>query len=225
MSMVASGLGTRCLPLACPSWTACSRSVRNRAHQSKATTRLPCRMPVARSTLSDSPTGGRQHRLLAAQDASAQSPTLPRSGLPRSCPPAFRPRLASRQVGLASSQSNPFLELLDEVTQLGLGRLLLQVLQHTQRRQAVLEQQDTGTEQLQVQFDNSSDTEATVINLSGHDRPDLLHVITGAIGELSLNIVSAATRTLPNEEAVIVLKVTSKGKKVSRSRPSHLQYA
>lgn len=94
-----------------------------------------------------------------------------------------------------------------------------QVLRRTLLCAAVLEQQETATE-LQVTFDNSSDSEATVITLSGHDRPDLLHFITGAVGELSLNIVSANTRTL-NEEAVITLKVTVKGDKVIHKGPCH----
>ena len=118
MRMVASGLGTRCLPLACPSWTARNRSVRVRAHQSNATMRLSRRTPVARSTQTDGPTGRRQNRLLAAQEAPAQSPILPRSGLPRSCPPALRPRLASRQVRLLRTQDTPSLETADQLSQL-----------------------------------------------------------------------------------------------------------
>ena len=77
----------------------------------------------------------------------------------------------------------------------------------------MLEQQELASE-IQIDFSNSEDSKATVISLSGHDRPDLLHVITGAIGELQLNIVSASTSTLQDEQAVITLRVTAKGEKV-----------
>ena len=54
-----------------------------------------------------------------------------------------------------------------------------------------------------------------MIRVKGHDRPDLLHILTGALGQLELTITSASARTTQHgSEGSFIFKVVSQDKKV-----------
>ena len=69
--------------------------------------------------------------------------------------------------------------------------------------------------QLSSRHATQADKEATVIRVVGHDRPDLLHILTGVLGELELTITSATARTTQRgQEGTFVFKVVSQDQKV-----------
>ena len=70
---------------------------------------------------------------------------------------------------------------------------------------------------LVIDFDNNSDSEATVVTLTGPDQHNLLLRITGALNSLGLNVKSASISVGPDNTVFDVFRVVgSDNKKVCR---------
>ena len=76
--------------------------------------------------------------------------------------------------------------------------------------------QKTSPPSLEVEFDNSSDQDSTVIRLTGQTRADLLHTLTGTFSALELSITSAVIRSSRQGQVQDIFKVTdADGRKVN----------
>lgn len=71
---------------------------------------------------------------------------------------------------------------------------------------------------LTISFDNASDSEATVLNISGQDQSDLLMQLTGALAALELHVLAATIKTTDDGQVLDVFRVVDKkGKKLQES--------
>lgn len=68
---------------------------------------------------------------------------------------------------------------------------------------------------LTIAFDNDTDEEATILNISGQDQSDLLMQLTGALSALELHVLAATIKTTDDGQVLDVFRVVdNKGNKV-----------
>ena len=67
---------------------------------------------------------------------------------------------------------------------------------------------------LDIEFDNDTDPNATVITVSGKDHTDLLSQMTGAFNSLDMVVISATISTDSNGHVLDVFRVTEEDAKV-----------
>lgn len=71
------------------------------------------------------------------------------------------------------------------------------------------EQTTTSGAPFEIEFDNSTDRDSTVIRLTGQTRSDLLHILTGAFSSQGLSITSAVIRSSRQGVVQDIFKVTT----------------
>lgn len=95
----------------------------------------------------------------------------------------------------------------------------MQSHQSSPPRAAAVEAQEQTKSQgpaLEVEFDNATDRDSTIIRLTGQTRADLLHTLTGAFSALELSVTSAVIRSSRQGVVQDIFKVTdADGQKVS----------